>query len=272
MTEIKNPLIEAKDISLRFDTRAGIEHVSITVNAGEIVTLIGPNGAGKSTLVRILLGLLKPDNGFVQRKANLRIGYVPQNLTADPALPMSVKRFLRIATNVSKSGITKTLVEVGASTLLDAPLDQLSGGELQRVHLARALLRKPDLLVLDEPTQSVDYTGQAELYALITAIRDRHHCGILIISHDLHLVMSKTDHVICLNQHICCEGQPEAVSRHPEYQALFGPSVADGLAVYSHHHDHHHGLSGEVKHDHAHAHSHDHSHGRSDNQTGHSHD
>tara|TARA_B100000676_G_scaffold301747_1_gene349392 strand:- start:589 stop:1059 length:471 start_codon:yes stop_codon:yes gene_type:complete len=147
------------------------------------------------------------------------------------------------------------LTEVGANQLADASLDELSGGELQRIHLARALLRSPDLLVLDEPTQNVDFTGQAELYALITEIRDRRGCGILIISHDLHLVMSKTDHVLCLNQHVCCEGQPEAVSRHPEYQALFGPKVAEGLAVYSHHHDHQHGLSGEIKPDHT-----DHSH------------
>lgn len=264
MTSKNELLIEAQDVSLKFDERAGIEHVSVAIKAGEIVTLIGPNGAGKSTLVRILLGLLKPDSGAVTRKADLRVGYVPQNLAADPAMPMTVDRFLRMAENGSKKAMTETLNEVGATALKEASLDQLSGGELQRVHLARALLREPDILVLDEPTQSVDYSGQAELYALIAAIRDRRGCGILIISHDLHLVMSNTDHVLCLNHHVCCEGHAEAVSQHPEYQALFGPSVAEGIAVYSHHHDHSHGLSGSVDH----AHSHDHEHG----PKGHNHD
>lgn len=256
MNAANDILIEAKDVSLKFDARAGIEHVTIAIRAGEIVTLIGPNGAGKSTLVRILLGLLRPDSGEVQRKSDLRVGYVPQNLAADPAMPMTVTRFLRMAAPVNDKIVGDILAEVGADALAEAALEDLSGGELQRVHLARALLREPDLMVLDEPTQNVDFSGQAELFSLIAELRDRRRCGVLIISHDLHLVMSKTDHVLCLNQHVCCEGQPEAVSRHPEYQALFGPQVADGLAVYSHHHDHHHGLSGEVEHGHDHARDH----------------
>lgn len=256
MNAANDILIEAKDVSLKFDARAGIEHVTIAIRAGEIVTLIGPNGAGKSTLVRILLGLLRPDSGEVQRKSDLRVGYVPQNLAADPTMPMTVTRFLRMAASVNDKIVGDILAEVGADALAEAALEDLSGGELQRVHLARALLREPDLMVLDEPTQNVDFSGQAELFSLIAELRDRRRCGVLIISHDLHLVMSKTDHVLCLNQHVCCEGQPEAVSRHPEYQALFGPQVADGLAVYSHHHDHHHGLSGEVEHGHDHAHDH----------------
>ena len=237
----KNLLIEAKDVSLTFNPRAGVKHVSVAIKAGEIVTLIGPNGAGKSTLVRILLGLLEPDSGTVTRKVDLRVGYVPQKIAADPAMPMTVKRFLGMAGNSSKKTTKEILEEVGGSAVIEASLDQLSGGELQRVHLARALLREPDILVLDEPTQSVDYSGQAELYALITSIRDRRGCGVLIISHDLHLVMSNTDHVLCLNHHVCCQGRAETVSQHPEYKALFGPRLAEGIAVYSHHHDHSHG-------------------------------
>ena len=234
----KKFLIEAKDVSLTFSPRAGFKHVSVSIKAGEIVTLIGPNGAGKSTLVRILLGLLTPDSGTVARKTDLRVGYVPQKIVADPAMPMTVKRFLRMATKTSKKTNTEILEEVGARAVKEASLDQLSSGELQRVHLARALLREPDILVLDEPTQNVDYSGQAELYALITSIRDRRGCGVLIISHDLHLVMSNTDHVLCLNHHVCCQGQAEAVSQHPEYKALFGPNLAEGIALYSHRHDH----------------------------------
>ena len=237
----KNLLIEAKDVSLTFNPRAGVKHVSVAIKAGEIVTLIGPNGAGKSTLVRILLGLLEPDSGTVTRKVDLRVGYVPQKIAADPAMPMTVKRFLGMAGNRSKKTTKEILEEVGGSAVIEASLDQLSGGELQRVHLARALLREPDILVLDEPTQSVDYSGQAELYALITSIRDRRGCGVLIISHDLHLVMSNTDHVLCLNHHVCCQGHAETVIQHPEYKALFGPRLAEGIAVYSHHHDHSHG-------------------------------
>ena len=237
----KNLLIEAEDVSLTFNPRAGVKHVSIAIKAGEIVTLIGPNGAGKSTLVRILLGLLEPDSGTVTRKVDLRVGYVPQKIAADPAMPMTVKRFLGMAGNRSKKTTMEILEEVGGNAVMEASLDQLSGGELQRVHLARALLREPDILVLDEPTQGVDYSGQAELYALITGIRDRRGCGVLIISHDLHLVMSNTDHVLCLNHHVCCQGHAETVSQHPEYKALFGPGLAEGIAVYSHHHDHSHG-------------------------------
>jgi zinc transport system ATP-binding protein len=265
MSETRTPLVAARDISLRFHDRAGVENVSISIAPGEIVTLIGPNGAGKSTVVRMLLGLVEPESGSVTRKPGLKVGYVPQRLSADPSLPMTVTRFLKTGNPQASAATAVALSEVGADHLANAQLNELSGGELQRVYLARALLRDPELLVLDEPTQSVDFTGQIELYALIADIRKRRGCGILIISHDLHLVMSKTDHVVCLNRHVCCEGQPEAVSRHPEYQALFGPSGAEGLAVYSHHHDHAHGLSGDVDHehghDHAHAHGHDHTHG-----------
>ena len=236
MNQSSGSLIAAENISLKLGQQAGLDNVSIAIKSEEIVTLIGPNGAGKTTLVRILLGLIEPDTGRIERKENLSVGYVPQKLATNPTMPMTVTRFLKMAVALSDQQINSILTEVGAPKVGDTLITNLSGGELQRIHIARALLRDPELLVLDEPTQNVDYSGQTDLYALISKIRNKRKCGILIISHDLHLVMSKTDHVLCLNRHVCCEGQPEAVSRHPEYQALFGPNVAEGLAVYSHQH------------------------------------
>ena len=248
MNQSSGSLIKAENISLKLGQQAGLDNVSIAIKSEEIVTLIGPNGAGKTTLVRILLGLIKPDAGKIERKENLSVGYVPQKLATNPTMPMTVTRFLKMVIAVSDKNINSALIEVGAPKVGDTLVANLSGGELQRIHIARALLRDPDLLVLDEPAQNVDYSGQSELYALISKIRNERKCGVLIISHDLHLVMSKTDHVLCINRHVCCEGQPEAVSRHPEYQALFGPNVAEGLAVYSHQHDHQHNLLKKAEH------------------------
>ncbi|MEE2933957.1 MAG: zinc ABC transporter ATP-binding protein ZnuC [Pseudomonadota bacterium] len=248
MNQSSDSLITAENISLKLGQQAGLENVSVAIRTEEIVTLIGPNGAGKTTLVHILLGIIKPDTGKIKRKENLRVGYVPQKLATNPNMPMTVTRFLKMTMALSDEKINSALIEVGASKVRDTLVANLSGGELQRIHIARALLRDPDLLILDEPTQNVDYSGQAELYALISKIRNERKCGILLISHDLHLVMSKTDHVLCLNKHVCCEGQPEAVSRHPEYQALFGPNVAEGLAVYSHQHDHQHNFLKKAEH------------------------
>ncbi len=248
MNQSSGALITAENISLKLGQQAGLENVSVAIRTEEIVTLIGPNGAGKTTLVHILLGIIKPDTGKIKRKENLRVGYVPQKLATNPNMPMTVTRFLKMTIALSDEKINSALIEVGASKVRDTLVANLSGGELQRIHIARALLRNPDLLILDEPTQNVDYSGQAELYALISKIRNERKCGILLISHDLHLVMSKTDHVLCLNKHVCCEGQPEAVSRHPEYQALFGPNVAESLAVYSHQHDHQHNLLKKAEH------------------------
>jgi zinc transport system ATP-binding protein len=177
---------------------------------------------------------------------DLRIGYMPQRLQVENTMPISVERFLKLAAHADKGNINETLAEVGASALLQSRLQELSGGELQRVLLARALLQKPHLLVLDEPTQGVDLKGQAELYRLITQIRDRHQCGVLMVSHDLHLVMSATDEVICLNQHVCCHGHPLQVSNDPAYLELFGRKDAETMAIYTHYHTHHHGLAGEV--------------------------
>ena len=240
------PLIEAAEVSVRFGAVNALENVDLTVRDGEIVTLIGPNGSGKTTLVHSVLGLVTPDRGTVQRRAGIRIGYVPQHLAVDRTLPMAVRRFLRLGGPANEADMAQALTEVGAPDVLGRPVAELSGGELKRVLLARALLRGPDLLVLDEPTAGVDIAGQAELYALIQTIRDRRNCGVLLVSHDLHLVMAATDQVVCLNHHVCCHGRPEAVRRDPEYLALFGAGAADALAVYTHHHDHHHDISGEA--------------------------
>lgn len=237
-------LIETRDIRLSLQGRPILDHVNLTVRRGEIVTLIGPNGAGKSTLVRIILGLVKPDSGSVRLAPRTRIGYMPQRLAIDPVLPLTVRRFLTLAQRSPEARLVEVLKEVGAEELLDSPMQALSGGETQRVLLARAMLREPDLLILDEPVQGVDVGGQEELYKLIGTIRQRHGCGILMISHDLHMVMTATDQVYCLNRHVCCSGTPENVRSDPSYVALFGSSPV--LTPYSHDHDHHHDSHGEI--------------------------
>ena len=248
ITSVNEPehLIEASDITLFYDGRRVLDRVSISVDQGEIVTLIGPNGAGKTTLLRLLLGLKKPDAGVVHRMDGLTIGYLPQRLPVAPTLPLDVKGLLTLTSRVSTDIALRELKEVGAEHLLHSMLYNLSGGELQRVMLARAMLRNPALLVLDEPVQGVDFAGELDLYELIARIRDRRRCGILLVSHDLHLVMSSTDRVVCLNHHVCCAGRPEKVRQDPEYLALFGSSAADRLAIYSHVHDHQHDLSGKI--------------------------
>ncbi len=242
-------LIEATGITVARHGKEILTDAGARVRAGEIVTLIGPNGAGKTTVVRVVLGLLKPDRGTVRRRDGLVIGYMPQRLHIDPTLPLTVGRFLELGggRRGRDSGRTQAaLDEVGAGTVMDTPLNAVSGGEFQRILLARALLRDPDLLVLDEPSQGIDVNGQAELYRLITRIRDRRNCGVLMVSHDLHLVMAETDEVICLNHHVCCAGHPETVASDPSYIALFGKQVASTLAVYHHHHDHVHDADGNV--------------------------
>ncbi|WP_417776653.1 zinc ABC transporter ATP-binding protein ZnuC [Stutzerimonas xanthomarina] len=238
-------LIRLENIHVRFARQAVLEGAELRVHRGEIVTLIGPNGAGKTTLVRAVLGLLKPDSGTVWRKPKLRVGYMPQKLHVDPTLPLSVLRFLRLVPGVDRAAALAALNEVGAEHVIDSPLQSVSGGEMQRVLLARALLRKPELLVLDEPVQGVDVAGQAELYRLIGRLRERYGCGVLMVSHDLHLVMSATDQVVCLNRHVCCSGHPEQVSADPAFVELFGQD-ARSLAVYHHQHDHSHDLHGSV--------------------------
>ena len=258
------PLIEGRDLVLSFGNERVLDQVSLAIRPGEIITLIGPNGAGKSTLVKTLLGLQKADSGEVVRKRGLTIGYVPQKLAIDQVLPMTVKRFLTLTRSASRADCEAVLDQVGAGHVIDSQMSELSGGENQRVMLARALLLRPDLLVLDEPTQGVDVSGQAELYRLIDDIRRDLDCAVLMISHDLHLVMAKTDQVVCFNRHVCCSGLPETVRQHPEYRSLFGSREADAIGIYHHQHDHEHDLSGHIVdgcgHDHSHAHSQSHDH------------
>lgn len=237
-------LIKADNIGLQINQRQILENISLSIEAGKILTLIGPNGSGKTSLVRVLLGLLEATQGSLQKKADLVIGYMPQKLHIDAVLPMMVSRFLHMGLKVSEAEVLATANRLGISHLLEQPVQSVSGGEFQRILLTRALLRKPDLLVLDEPAQGVDINGQQQLYQLISEIRDEYGCGVLMVSHDLHLVMAATDHVLCLNTHICCTGHPEAVSKHPEYLKLFGTSL-DGMAVYTHRHDHSHDFTGE---------------------------
>lgn len=239
-------LVTLNKISVTFGSRRVLNDISLSLRPGRILTLLGPNGAGKSTLVRVVLGLIAPTSGTLVREPGLRIGYVPQKLHLDATLPLTVSRFMRLKPGVKKTDILPALKRVHAAHLLDQPMQKLSGGENQRVLLARALLNRPQLLVLDEPTQGVDVNGQLALYDLIEQLRKELGCAVLMVSHDLHLVMAKTDEVLCLNQHICCSGAPEVVSTHPEFIAMFGNRGAEQLAVYRHHHNHRHDLHGKI--------------------------
>lgn len=239
-------LIRLDNISVKFNDKSVLDSINLTINKGEITTLIGPNGAGKSTLVKIMLGLIKCDSGSISRSHKLRIGYVPQKLRLNDSLPLTVDRFLKLAGRYSANERMEALRLVGAESLHKNDMHKLSGGENQRVLLARALLQRPDLLVLDEPAQGVDVQGQIDLYTLINSLRQRFGCAVFMVSHDLHLVMAQTDEVICLQHHICCSGAPEAITKHPSYIAMFGQTAKDTLAFYHHDHHHHHDLAGEA--------------------------
>ncbi|PLX88528.1 MAG: zinc ABC transporter ATP-binding protein ZnuC [Desulfuromonas sp.] len=246
-------ILELEHVDLVRSQRFLLEQVSLQLQPGEILTIIGPNGAGKTTLIRVALGLLPATSGRVYRQAGITVGYMPQRLHIDPTFPLTVKRFLTMTGKPQQSRVLQSLEEVGAAHVLNSPLQTLSGGEMQRVLLAHALLREPHLLVLDEPVQGVDVHGQMELYKLIAGIRDQHRCAILMVSHDLHLVMAATDRVLCLNRHICCSGSPEAVTSDPAYLELFGPQAVGNLAIYTHDRDHRHNSCADCKegnHDH----------------------
>lgn len=241
-------LLSARRLSLRKSSRSILDQVDIDLMPGEIVTVIGPNGAGKTSLVRLLLGIEQPTSGTLQKRPDLVVGYVPQRFDIDRAIPMTVERFLMLSSELRDGEVrAKALADVGAPQLGDRQFGDLSGGELQRVLIARALLRNPQLLVLDEPVRGVDFSGEAELYALISSLRTTRGMGVLLISHDLHVVMAQSDRVICLNRHVCCSGVPDSVAQHPEYVRLFGAQAARSLGLYTHVHDHKHDLSGEAE-------------------------
>lgn len=239
------PLLSAKDIGFQVRGKHILSHVSLELYRKQIITLIGPNGAGKTSLVRILLGLSRPSSGQIERPRELRIGYVPQRVKVPDVMPLRVIDFLNVSGHFGRQQIQQRLDDVDCAYLMYSAMQDISGGELQRVLLARALLKEPQLLVLDEPASGMDVIGQQALYQTISHIRDKHDCSILMVSHDLHLVMAATDRVICLNNHICCTGHPDDVSEHPEYLKLFGDAI-EGLALYSHHHDHEHDLQGNI--------------------------
>lgn len=245
-------LIETRGLTVRFGRTPVLSDVSLSLDRGEIVTIVGPNGSGKSTLLRVLIGAQQPARGQIIRRPGLRIGYVPQKLHIDPTLPLTVTRFLGLPKRHPAAESCAALEQAGLPDLRDRQMADLSGGQFQRVLLARALLEKPDLLILDEATQGLDQPGSAAFYRRIEEVRQELGCGVLMVSHELHVVMSASDRVICLNGHVCCEGRPEVVAQADEYRAIFGSGTQGALALYRHEHNH--------AHDHDHDHDHPHSH------------
>jgi len=240
-------LISLENVGVRRSEKWLVRGVTMNIERGEIVTMIGPNGSGKSTTAKVALGIIKADEGVAHQKEKLTVGYVPQKLDVNWTLPLSVNRFLRLTNVASKAQMKEVLLATETVHLANSQMSKLSGGEFQRVLLARAMIRTPELLVLDEPLQGVDFTGEIALYKLIENIRDRLNCGVLLISHDLHMVMSTTDRVICLNGHVCCSGTPATVASSKEFISLFGHHAASSLAFYEHKHDHEHLLDGKIK-------------------------
>ena len=246
MSSENNILVKLKDAGIRQNDKWLVQGVSLEVEKGKIVTLIGPNGSGKSTTAKIALGIYKKIEGKVEKFTD-KIGYVPQKISVDWTLPLRVHDFMVLTENLKDEEINKALTLTGVLNLKNKNLGNLSGGEFQRVLLARAISKKPELLVLDEPVQGVDFTGEIALYKLIKEISDKLNCGILLISHDLHTVMSATDHVVCLNGHVCCSGSPIDVAKNREYKALFGEQASQTLSIYEHKHDHIHTSEGKIK-------------------------
>ena len=246
MSSENNILVKLKDAGIRQNDKWLVQGVSLEVEKGKIVTLIGPNGSGKSTTAKIALGIYKKIEGKVEKFTD-KIGYVPQKISIDWTLPLKVNDFMVLTDELDEEKINEALKLTGADHLKNQNLGNLSGGEFQRVLLARAVSKKPDLLVLDEPVQGVDFTGEIALYKLIKEIADKLNCGILLISHDLHTVMTATDHVICLNGHVCCSGTPKDVAMNNEYKLLFGEQASQTLSIYEHKHDHVHSNDGDIK-------------------------
>ena len=246
MNSDTNTLVELNKVGFKQNNKWLVEGVSLKVEKGKIVTLIGPNGSGKSTTAKIALGIYKNIEGSVKKFTN-KVGYVPQKISIDWTLPLRVYDFMLLTEDIKDEAIEEALTLTGVTHLKNENLGNLSGGEFQRVLIARAISKKPELLVLDEPVQGVDYTGEIALYELIKKISDTLNCGILLISHDLHTVMTATDHVVCLNGHVCCSGTPMDVAKNNEYKTLFGEQASQILTVYEHKHDHVHSDEGRIK-------------------------
>ena len=246
MSSNQNILVKLNEAGFSLNNKWLVKGVSLQVEKGKIVTLIGPNGSGKSTTAKIALGIYKKIDGSVEKYTN-KVGYVPQKISIDWTLPLRVNDFMVLTESLQDDAIEEALSLTGVKHLKNKNLGNLSGGEFQRVLLARAISKKPELLVLDEPVQGVDYTGEIALYELIKRISDTLNCGILLISHDLHTVMTATDHVVCLNGHVCCSGSPMDVAKNNEYKTLFGEQASQILSVYEHKHDHVHSDKGEIK-------------------------
>lgn len=239
-------LVRLAGVSVAYRGQSVLEGVDLDLRSGRVVTVVGLNGSGKTTLVRVVVGLQRPTAGDIWRRPGLRVGYTPQHLPRDPRMPLTVERFVALGDTRDRERVTAVLEEVGAESVRGAQLAEVSGGEFNRVLLARALLRRPDLLVLDEPMAGVDLAGRSALYRLIATLRERYDCGVLMVSHDLHVVMAATDTVVCLNRHVCCHGAPHAIARDPQFVSLFGRDLSDALAVYTHVHDHVHDVHGEA--------------------------
>ena len=246
MSSNNNLLVKLNNAGYQHNDKWLVKGVSLSVEKGKIVTLIGPNGSGKSTTAKIALGIYKKIDGEVEKYTN-KVGYVPQKISIDWTLPLRVHDFMLLTEDLDDESINEALSLTGVVHLKDKNLGNLSGGEFQRVLLARAISKKPEFLVLDEPVQGVDFTGEIALYELIKKISDELNCGILLISHDLHTVMTATDHVVCLNGHVCCSGTPIDVAKNNEYKALFGEQASQILTRYEHKHDHIHTTDGDIK-------------------------
>lgn len=240
-------LITAKDLSAHINGHQVLTNIDLTIEPGEIVTIVGPNGSGKTSLLKALIGAIQPTTGYVKRHADLRLGYVPQKLHVEAMLPMSVGRFLSLPSRKKSGEISRALEQAGVPGIEKQQILSLSGGQFQRILLARAMLDRPNLLLLDEATQGLDQSGMADFYRHIERIRTQTNCAVMMVSHDLNVVMRQTDRVICLNKHICCQGEPEHVSTSPAYHDLFGVGE-EHLALYHHHHDHSHDVTEHQEH------------------------
>ncbi|QGM80927.1 zinc ABC transporter ATP-binding protein ZnuC [Otariodibacter oris] len=244
--EPNSPLVKLNNINVAFGSKTILENIALNIYPNSITTIVGPNGGGKSTLLKVLLKLIPPSSGTIFHKKGLKIGYVPQKLYLDNSMPITVKKFLSLKPNVTAKNIEESLDLFSITHLQNNSMQKLSGGEMQRVLLARAILNHPHLLVLDEPMQGVDITGQTELYQLLNRAKAFLNCAILMVSHDLNIVMANTDEVLCINQHICCAGTPETISTDPTFIHFFGNQFANNVAFYSHNHNHYHDLHGNI--------------------------